>query len=195
MVRYFFTVLFTNGGDTGMSDKHYKYGATMGRYCPLQMGHEIVIQTMQERCERSLIFVGSANAPWSLPLFFDYYERTSFLRAIVPGAKLVPLPDFPGDNRSWLQAVKDLLLAADFPADETVFFGGSDEDVLVLSEEGGMQTHIVNRYDGTTPIISASQVRDALIHGRSLEWMINPAIREVVQEIWRNKWPQFMQKR
>ncbi len=178
-----------------MSNKPHTWGATMGRYCPLQIGHEIVIQTMQKMCEHSFVFLGSANAPWSLPLFFDYRERTRFLRTLFPDIKIVPLPDFPGDNEAWLQAVKDILAAVSFPIDETVFFGGSDEDVIVLTENGHMKTHIVNRFDGSTPIISASQVRDALIHGRSLDGMINPQIQAAVQGVWSSKWPEFMKKR
>lgn len=178
-----------------MNNKPYKWGAAIGRYCPIQIGHEMVIQTMQDMCEHSFLFLGSANAPWSLPLFFDYRERTSLIRARFPNINIVPLPDFPGDNKAWLQSIRDILLTANFPLDETVIFGGSDEDVIVLAEDGHMKTHIVNRFDGTTPIISASQVRDALLHGRSLDGMISPEIQSAVQRIWDNKWPEFMKKR
>jgi nicotinamide mononucleotide adenylyltransferase len=171
-----------------------KYGAALGRYCPLQLGHQRVIQEMIDQSERSLLFIGSANAPWSLPLFFSYMERRNFIRTIFPTINIVPLPDF-SDNQTWLCAIQDILISAGMDPKETTFFGGSDEDVLVLNEEGGYETKIVNRYDGTTPVISASQVRDALIHDRSLEGMLDNRIIDSVREVWNHKWPEFIKKR
>lgn len=177
------------------SPRPYRFGAAIGRYCPIQLGHERVLQSLKELCDTAIVFVGSANADWSLPLFFNYSERTRFVRAIFPDIRLVPLPDFPNDNAAWLQAIDDMLGAAGMDPRETTFFGGSDEDLLVLSDGGRRQTHIVNRYDGSTPVISASQVRDALIYGRSLDGMLNPLITPLVQDLWTHKWPDFLKKR
>ncbi len=175
--------------------KMYHFGAAVARCCPIQLGHERVFQEMIDLCEHCFVFLGSANAPWSLPLFFNYHERRELIRLVFPKLHVVPLPDFPNDNPSWLDAIDDILLVAGMNPAETTFFGGSDEDVLVLSEDGHRRTHIVNRFDGSTPVISASQVRDALIHKRALDGMLNPCIMDEVLRIWTEKWPKFLKKR
>lgn len=177
-----------------MKSKKYKHGAALGRYCPMHSGHGQVISTMQNMCEDSLVIVGSANAPWSLPVFFNYAERATFIQMVFPGCKIAPLPDFPGDNDTWLRAIKDILNTAGFPLHDTVFFGGADEDVIELTD-GGTKIHFVNRFDGTTPIISATQVRDALIHNRPLDGLIDPIIQALLLQIWSVKWPLFQRKR
>jgi cytidyltransferase-like protein len=175
--------------------KKYEFGAMVGRFCPLHLGHEEVIRTMLNRCERSIVIVGSADVPWSLPTFFDHTERIGFIRTIFPDISAIPLPDFPGDDAAWIKAIDDILISFGMPPEETVFFGGSGGDVSVLAEQGRRKTHIVDRFDGTTPVISATEVRDALIAGRDQGAMLNPLIRDDVRKLWNDKWPDFMKHR
>lgn len=176
-----------------MSEK-YRFGAYAGRFCPSHKGHQLVYEAMASRCEQYIVFVGSANAPWSLPLFFDYSERVAFLRTLYPDIRILPLPDFE-TNTLWLDAISDMLRTIGFDPDDTVFFGGCEEDVVVLSQEGGFRTHLLNRFDGTTPVVSATEIRDSLIHGRPLDGLLDPRIHDIVKATWNEKWPQFLKKR
>jgi len=49
----------------------------------------------------------------------------------------------------------------------------------------------LNRFDGTTPKVSATEVRDALIKGRPLEGLIEPALISDLENRFIEKWEQF----
>ena len=54
---------------------------------------------------------------------------------------------------------------------------------------------MINRFDGeSSPVISATQVRDALISGRSLEGLVHPKIMDDVQRLFKIKWEQFRKR-
>jgi nicotinamide mononucleotide adenylyltransferase len=164
--------------------------AFIGRLCPLHAGHEVVIRNMLETAgERSLIVIGSVNTPLSLRHFFSYEERRDFLHAVFPGARIVGVPDFRED-REWLLALDDVLSVAGFDPEKTVFFGGCEEDVRFFTE-ANRQTAILNRFDGSTPKISATEVRDALIHGRSLRGLVNEVLIDRIQSSFAAKWELF----
>ncbi|MFH1030536.1 MAG: hypothetical protein V1770_04725 [bacterium] len=168
-------------------------GIFVGRLCPIHIGHEMVIKKMIEECggeENCLVIIGSSNSPLSLRHFFSYEERREFLKKIFQGIRVVGLPDYPGDDKGWLVALDDILSLAKIAPQEAIFFGGCEEDVSFFIE-AGRQIQILNRFDGSTPKISATEVRDCLIQVRSLDGLLNPAIAEFVQSKFRQKWELF----
>ena len=168
-----------------------KHGAYVGRINPLHLGHEAVGEEMLKQfgVENSMLIMGSSNTPFSLRHFFSYEERRGFVKKVFPELKIVGLPDYPTD-KEWLVAMDDLLIARGFDPLEVVFFGGCEEDILFFYD-AGRKCHILNRFDGTTPKISATEVRDCLIYGRSLEGMINPLIAGDVRDLFAQKWERF----
>ena len=169
-----------------------RYGAFVGWVCPVHLGHEAVIKRMitesggEGNC---LMLIGSANHPLSMRHFFSYEERRKLLAAIFPALRVVGLPDYPKDAE-WMVALDDILAAAGAKPAEVVFFGGCEEDVRFFIE-AGRKTSILNRFDRSTPKISATEVRDALIHGRELEALLNPAVIPGIQETFLRKWEAF----
>ena len=161
----------------------------------MHLGHQCVYEEMVAHCDQSITFIGSANAKWSVPLFFNYRERREFFITLFPEARILPLPDFAWSNELWLYTIRSMLTTIGFPPEETVFFGGCNEDVMVLAEEGRFKTHILNRFDGSTPKTSATAVRDALLNGRSLDGMVDPLIQKLIQDIWDKKWKKFLKYR
>lgn len=163
-----------------------------GRFNPMHVGHGSVVKEMisQFGIENCLIVIGSSNAGFSLRHFFSYQERRGFMRKAFPGIRVVGLPDYPTDEE-WLTALDDITSATspDSSAD-TLFFGGCEEDILFFYE-AGRTCQILNRFDGTTPKISATEVRDCLIYGRTLEGMVDPTIASEVQNLFRQKWEKF----
>lgn len=166
------------------------YGIFVGRFCPLHLGHEVVIQKMLADCDsQSLLVIGSSNAGCSLRHFFSYEERRAFIHLLFPELKIVGLPDYTTDAE-WLLALDDILLAMGINPTEAVFYGGCTEDIdFFLS--AGRQSAILNRFDGSTPKTSATEVRDALIHDRSLDELLNPIIQQSVRELFSTKWEKF----
>jgi len=160
-----------------------------GRFNPIHKGHEMVIQEMINKfgIENSLIILGSANAPFSLRHFFSYLERRNFIKTIFPEIKIVGLPDYD-NNEMWLKALDDIIDAVVPNSDrEVVFFGGCEEDIDYFINDG-RDCQIINRFNGRTPKISATEVRDCLIYGRSLDDLINNIIIDEMRIIFRHKW-------
>lgn len=165
-------------------------GIFVGRMCPIHLGHELVIKEMNRECgNNSLVIIGSSSAPISLRHFFSYEDRRGFLRRMFPDQKVVGLPDYQTDQE-WLTAMDDILVVAGINPAEAVFFGGCEEDIRFFLE-AGRKYKILNRFTGETPKISATEVRDSLIHNRELDGLLNPIIAEEVKNTFRCKWEVF----
>lgn len=168
-----------------------KNGVFVGRFCPIHAGHEVVIGNMIEECgvDNSIIIIGSSNSLISLRHFFSYDERRRFLLTLFPNVRVVGLPDYSTDDE-WILALDDILRAVRFNSKNTIFFGGCEEDIGFFLK-ARRKTFIVNRFNGTTPKISATEVRDALIGNRSLDGLLNHAIEKEVSGLFLEKWEKF----
>lgn len=171
------------------------YGFFIGRMNPLHLGHEAVINHMIATCgaERSVILIGSANAPTSLRHFFSYSERREFIRTLYPTIHLAGLPDYPTDEE-WLRALYDIIeaIAGTNQTGNITFFGGANDD-LTWYKQAGHTVTVLDRFNGTTPVVSATEVRDQLIHGGSLEGKLNPQLIQPVQQLFQKRWQAFRQ--
>lgn len=168
-----------------------KYGVYVGRFNPVHIGHEKVITQMFKECgsENSLIVIGSSSAHPSLRHFFSYDERKSFIKALYPDVRVVGIPDYPGDPE-WLGALDDILRVGGMNPSEVTFYGGCEEDVAFFLNDG-RKCSFVNRFDGSSPKISATELRDALIHTRSLDGLLNPSLHTRVKDLFVVKWELF----
>ena len=168
-----------------------KKGAYIGRFNPLHLGHCKVIDALINEfgAENSLVVIGSANAPLSLRHFFSYGERRNFIKKIYPNINIVGVPDFH-DDRDWLTALDDILLATGMNPKETTFFGGCDEDIRFFYDDNRI-CKTLNRFDGTTVKVSATEVRDALIQNRPIENLIHPDIAPELKNLFSKKWELF----
>lgn len=163
-----------------------------GRFNPVHAGHEAVINNMIERygLENIIVIIGSSNTAQSLRHFFSYNERKNFIQKLYPGIAVAGLPDY-GHDDEWMAALDDIIhLRKNNQYDEQVFFGGCEEDISFFLERDRVCT-ILNRFDGTTPKISATEVRDDLISGRSLDGKINSTITDDVVNLFAEKWEKF----
>lgn len=166
----------------------------MGRMNPIHVGHEQVINRMIKECGKnhSLIIIGSSNAQTSMRHFFSYAQRRSFVRKLYPTMRIVPAADFPGNDTEWAAALGDLLesVFGRNTLDAVTFYGGADEDVQYY-KDAGYATKVVNRFDGTTTVISATEIRDHLVHARSLEGLLNPKLHSDVLALFHERWELF----
>lgn len=171
-------------------EKKKEFAVLIGRYCPIHVGHEAVIRAMQAKyAEDCIVGIGSANHPVSIRHFFSYTQRRGFIHKVFPDLQVFALPDFPTDEE-WILALDDILHLRDVDPTSATFFGGCQEDVDFFYRFG-RKVEIMNRFDGSTPKISATEVRDALIRERSLEGLLNPAIADSVRRSFQEKWELF----
>lgn len=179
------------------------FGAALGRFSPIHLGHEQIIKAMREMCTctNCLVIIGSSNAPMSKRDFFSYRQRRGFIKSVyadVPTLRLTGLPDYQ-DNEQWLLALDDLICAITGlmhwqVKEEVTFFGGSQEDLRFFIEDG-RRIHVVNRFDGvSSPKISASEIRDDLRHSRSITGKVNSVIESKVITTFNANWESFSAK-
>lgn len=171
-------------------------GYFVGRMNPIHLGHEAIIDFMLSEYgpENSTIIVGSSTAPQSLRHFFNLQERCSFIQTLYPEVEILSIPDHATDE-AWLFDLDQKIEAKGGRGSvaEARFFGGSQEDVEFFIN-AGRQVVIMNRFDGTTPPISATEVRDALIEKRPVDDLLNPKIAGAISKLFAIKWQDFKKK-
>ena len=180
-----------------MDDTLFKYvellrsqgesGAYVGRQAPMHLGHQAQNEILTTAFpKRHAIFVGSCAHEISIRHLFSFADRARFIKTVFPDARVVPLPDFERDD-DWFHAIETLLELFGIDPKRTVFIGGCDEDVRFYNGRG-YKVQIINRFDGTTTDVSGTKVRDSLIHGRSLDGMLDTRIIPLVEETFRKRW-------
>ena len=177
-----------------MNQHSTQFGVFVGRFNPLHLGHEWVIRHMLEECgpTRCMVIMGSSNAPTSIRHFFSYSQRRHFLKEVFPNLKIVGIPDY-GKDEDWLLALDDLISLNGLKPESACFFSGSPEDVDFFVKDN-RQVKLLDRFDGTTPTISATEVRDHLIHHKSLDGLVNPLIIPEIEAQFQRQWEDFKRK-
>lgn len=168
----------------------------VGRLNPMHLGHEAVIDSSLNWFRGEFLqILWSANASFSLRHFFTYAERREFFKKVYPNIPVVWIPDFKTDEE-WLVALDDLLMShfwlssREDVKQKVTFLWWCEEDVWFFVDDW-RKVNIVNRFDWSTPKISATEVRDALIHSRDLEQLLNNKLVDDVRNLFNAKWELF----
>ena len=85
--------------------KEYKLGLVLGRFQLFHKGHELIINTALNHCEKILIFIGSSDKKGTFKNPFDYEFRKKVISEIYGNNDniiIAPLPDLGiGDVPGW----------------------------------------------------------------------------------------------
>jgi nicotinamide mononucleotide adenylyltransferase len=172
----------------------FKFGVYVGRFNPIHWGHEKTTDTMIKKhgIKNSLLILGSSEAKLSIRNFFDCKERQTFINILYPNLQTEGLRDYNND-KIWLNKLDQIIQKFTNTEPEKIeFFGGCLEDVNFFVK-AKRNIHIVDRFnknpssDENTPKICATEIRDALIRGLSIERMVNPKLLIPVQETFNKK--------
>jgi hypothetical protein len=133
-----------------------------------------------------ICILGSSNAKVTIRNIFSSDERRIFFQTIYPNIPLIDLPDYNSGER-WFSFLDKIIFNSHLPKNKSiVYFGGCEQDVDFFTKDG-RETYLLNRFNGTTPIVSATEIRDCLIHGRSIDKFVNPKIIDLVIKTFQNK--------
>lgn len=150
--------------------KPYKLGILVGRFQTLHKGHEDMINSAAELCERVAIFVGSSQESGTSTNPFSYETRKEMLYCVF-GNKIsvFPLPDIGvGNTPSWGEyVIQNVVDACGRKPD--LFVSGKEERRATwlsgVSGENVAELYIPKKID-----ISASKLRGYMIDGERKKW-------------------------
>ncbi len=89
------------------SAKDYDLLVFIGRFQPLHIGHQHVIDRALQLSKKVLILVGSANAAPNTRNPFTFAERKEMLHTIYPQLIVEPLNDHTYNNAGWIAEVQN----------------------------------------------------------------------------------------
>lgn len=158
----------------------------VGRFSPLHIGHQMIIDYMirNHGIGKCLILIGSSNSI-SDRTPYTYKERLKMIYILYPKIKVLPLPDVEPEleyfndytNEIWLDNVKEIEKQS---GDEFIFYGGSNEDLNILSQKFKTKVAIDRDCEGRG--ISATKIRQAIINNdfKYIEKLVNKKISSLV---------------
>jgi len=154
--------------------KQKKYACMIGRFNPLQLGHEFVIDKMifDFGLDNCLLIVGSKQKARTEDNIFSFTERCDFILKVFPGLNIVWLDDLDSDDEWFLELKKVFELDFVVPIEKVLFYGGSDEDLWYL-RKFGLKYIKIDRTVWSFAEISATKVRQKLFLWEKLDWFVN----------------------
>lgn len=116
-----------------MSEKDYDNLIYIGRFQPLHLGHQSVIDTALENSKRVDILIGSSNRPRSDSNPWTYEERENMIRMSYPdefGVTLFthPLPDADYNDIEWFAGVQKAVAEINADPDAKIGLVGFEKD-------------------------------------------------------------------
>ena len=124
--------------------------------------------------KNSLVVLGSINVPISLNNLFSYYERFSFVQKVFPDIEITGIPDY-NNNKKWLEHLDKVLNGYGSSLNNVIFYVGNNKDAEFFIK-AGTKIEVVDRYNGNSPKISATEVRKNLFKNKDITKMVNPIL-------------------
>ena len=170
--------------------KPYDVGMICGRFHTFHKGHESLVETGLNLCDRLLILIGSSQECGTERNPFNINTRTKMLKAVYgdnPNIMIYGLADLTNENDITPDWGKYLLGNADryiYKVPELMISGNDEERNHWFAQEDiiDMSQLIVNR--GRIPI-SATQIRQFMVDDNRREWMkwVNPKLHKMYDEL------------
>ena len=80
-----------------MSSRPTTVGYTLGRFNPLQKGHEALLEQVNAENDYMVVLVGSATESRTHKNPLSFEERKALILSLFPRARVLPMPDMPND--------------------------------------------------------------------------------------------------
>ena len=166
--------------------KKYKLGLVLGRFQVFHKGHELIIDTALENCEKVLIFIGSSDKKDTYINPFDYEFRKNIITEIYGDKVIVkPLPDLGvGDVPMWGKYVMDNAIKEVGMPDCIIY--GIEEKCELWYKDYKELTYI--KVDRSNIDISSTKLKEIIIENNYSLYQkyVNPRIYKYYNEV-RNK--------
>lgn len=178
--------------------KRYKLGLICGRFSPIHNGHKMIIDKSLEICDRTLVFVGSAQESGTLRNPFSADFRIDLLRKIYSEnrkLRIEKLDDMTNEydiNSLWGQYVIDKTIECEGRKADAII-SGNDESRKDWFSAGQMKNVKEVLLDRRMISISATKLRGYILIGDLRAWKryvpneIIPEFDRVREELLKSK--------
>lgn len=178
--------------------KRYKLGLICGRFSPIHNGHKMIIDKSLEICDKTLVFVGSAQESGTLRNPFSADFRIDLLRKIYSEngkLRIEKLDDMTNEydiNSLWGQYVIDKTIECEGRKADAII-SGNDESRKDWFSAGQMKNVKEVLLDRRTISISATKLRGYILIGDLRAWKryvpneIIPEFDRVREELLKSK--------
>ncbi|GGG52409.1 adenylyltransferase/cytidyltransferase family protein [Paenibacillus radicis (ex Gao et al. 2016)] len=160
-----------------MEGKAFRYGFVLGRFQHVHAGHELMIDTALNVCDKVLVLVGSAQLEGTLRNPYSAGVRIDLLRRLYGSRiELAMLPDYSHENdhsHAWgkylLKAARDYGRERGYHELDLMVYGSDEERAAWFSKEelNGVAQLALPR---NRQPISATRLREALVQDDRKFW-------------------------
>ena len=170
-----------------MGKKAFKRGLIIGRFAPIQIGHNKLIEIGLELCESTLVLIGSAQESGTLRNPYDLKTRIDIIKKSYPGVPddvlmirgINDLKNELNNDLSWGNYVKSEVIRHQGHFSDLAIYG-NDPVKRSWFEPNELAELYVPRSE-----ISATYVRGLMIIDNELEWQkeTSPLIHNMYNEL------------
>lgn len=157
------------------------------RACPLHLWHQEVLKQMIKYHKWNCMLI----LWWKWHEFdhrhiFDYEDRKWIVKKLFEELDINGIEDTCSNQIRLANLDKIIKQKYNWDLSKVTYRWGCQEDVnYFIDNNRTVQT--LNRFDGSTPVISATQVRERLHKWEDLDWYIDPKIQKHIRELYDHK--------
>lgn len=153
-----------------MNHKPFHLGILVGRFQTMHSGHEMMVQTAVDLCEKVAVFIGSSQESGTNKNPLTYEFRKELLENVFGGRiSIYPLPDIGvGNNSKWGDYVLENVLHQCGQYPDLLVSGKESRRVDWFDSINGLR--IAELYIPKTIDMSASRMREMLVNDDYETW-------------------------
>ena len=154
-------------------------GVVLGRFQPLHLGHCALIRTAAEENNHLMVLVGSSKAPPSPKNPYCYQCRYKMISEVFPQANISGIPDFPGDDAKWVEAISNVVGSLN----GVVFYGNNKDASTYYLFDLLSKVFPVKHVEITHEGLSGTSTRGAIFAGEKHKYphMLPPEVIKIVE--------------
>jgi bifunctional NMN adenylyltransferase/nudix hydrolase len=144
----------------------------IGRFQPLHLGHQEVIERAISMSKQVLVLVGSANSARTVRNPFTYLERSALINKLYPTVITKPLNDHTYNDTAWVSEVQSHVKAALVPTGKWNANGTADYNIGLIGHNKDHTSYYLKMFPDYTSVsvehinkLSATPIRNLMYEG------------------------------
>lgn len=164
-----------------------KFWVAVMRACPMHLWHQAVIEQMIKYHKwNCMIILWGRWHEFDARHIFDFEERRRIIWQKYDNIHIDGVRDCGSNDERLANLDKVIWNIYDGDLWNVLYRGWCPEDVIYFTENN-RQTKTLDRFDGSTPVISATQVRARLADWLDLDGYIDTELQEYIRNLYQNK--------